>query len=78
MKKIFSGFLAITIFVFAACNNNNKQNNQQDHNMMNNDSMNHDKMKVDSMKDMKHDSMTSMNHGNEDGSMALAYKNIGR
>lgn len=67
MKKIFSGLLAITILVFTACNNN-KQNNQHDHNM-DHDSMNHDKMQMDSMKDMKHDSMSSMNHGNQDDSM---------
>ncbi len=68
MKKIFAGILAITILVIAACTNN-KQNNQHDHNM-HKDSMNHDKMQMDSMKDMKHDSMSSMIHSNEDGSMA--------
>ena len=59
MKTIFSGLLAITILVFAACNSN-KQNNQHDHNM-HNDSTNHNKMQMDTMKDMKHDSMSEMN-----------------
>lgn len=68
MKKLFAGLLAITILVIAACNNN-KQNNLQNHNKMNHDSMSQDKMQMDSMKDMKHDSMSSMNHSKEDASM---------
>jgi hypothetical protein len=69
MKKIFTGLLAMAILVIAACNNN-KQDKQQDHNNMNHDTMNHDKMQMDSMGSMKHDSMSSMNHGKEDGAMA--------
>lgn len=66
MKKIFIGILVL--FLITACNNK-KQSNQHDHNMQH-DSMNHDQMQMDTLKSMKHDSMSSMNHSVDDGSMA--------
>jgi hypothetical protein len=69
MKQIFAGLLAVFLLVIAACNNNT-QKNQHDHNNMNHDSMNHDKMQEDTMKGMKHDSMSSMNHNMDNGYMA--------
>lgn len=68
MKALPCWLLAIVILITAACNNN-KQDNQHDHNNHNHDSMNHDKMPMDSMKDMKHDTMSGMNHNNHNSSM---------
>lgn len=76
MKKIFAGLLAVIILVITACNDN-KRDNQHDHNQHDHDSMNHNKMPMDSMKEMKHDSMSSMNHGDPDGSMLVTKARIG-
>jgi hypothetical protein len=71
MKNLFAGLLAIIILIVAACNNNKQddKHDQHEHDNMHHDSMNNDKMPMDSMKDMKHDSMTSMNHSSHEESM---------
>ena len=66
MKKIFAGILVLSLIT--ACNNK-KQSSPHDHNVQH-DSMNHDQMQMDTMKNMKHDSMSSMNQKADDGSMA--------
>jgi hypothetical protein len=64
MKKMFAGLMVIVILIIAACNNN-KEHDDRNHDH----DTNHDKMQMDTMKDMKHDSMSGMNHDKKGDSL---------